>query len=216
MWDTVFKKMSSKMIPLKRRKTAPLSLWSNSHIRKSYAGEYHRHNGIRQIDFVLDPPSNVFFQLVLISWMATLSSCLIWQIISFILPPNEYGCVYAWTTLGNGPAIDLQKIPIHLFRWSSFWSWPVYKQAKFSHLGHRKPAGIHWKALMRILVQMYNWVIFLWKWARRGRYSHWRSLSGHVERIFVHKYWRGGYWQHLVSTGPSTRYSSILHMKTQK
>ena len=32
--------------------------------------------------------------------MVTLSSCLIWQIIRFILP-NEYGCVYAWTTLGN-------------------------------------------------------------------------------------------------------------------
>ena len=30
-------------------------------------------------------------------WMVTLSSCLIWQIISFILSPNEYGCVYAWT-----------------------------------------------------------------------------------------------------------------------
>ena len=42
-----------------------------------------------------------FFQLVLISWMVTLSSCLIWQIISFILPPNKYGCVYAWKTLGN-------------------------------------------------------------------------------------------------------------------
>ena len=32
--------------------------------------------------------------------MVTLSSYLIWQIISSILPPNEYGCVYAWTTLG--------------------------------------------------------------------------------------------------------------------
>ena len=53
-----------------------------------------------------------FFQLVLISWMITLSSCLIWQIISFILPPNENGCVYAWTTLGSGPAIDLQKMSI--------------------------------------------------------------------------------------------------------
>ena len=42
-----------------------------------------------------------FFQLELISWMLTLSSCLIWQIISFILPPKEYGCVYAWTTLEN-------------------------------------------------------------------------------------------------------------------
>ena len=37
-----------------------------------------------------------FFQQVLISWMVTLSSCLIWQIISFILPQNEYGCVYTW------------------------------------------------------------------------------------------------------------------------
>ena len=33
--------------------------------------------------------------------MVTLSSCLIWQIISFSLPPNEYGCVYASTTLEN-------------------------------------------------------------------------------------------------------------------
>ena len=58
------------------------------------------------------PPSTFFFQLVLISWMVTVSSYLIWQIISFILPPYEYGCVYAWTMLGSGPAIDLQKITI--------------------------------------------------------------------------------------------------------
>ena len=32
-----------------------------------------------------------FFQQVLFSWMVTLSSCLIWQIIGFILSPNEYG-----------------------------------------------------------------------------------------------------------------------------
>ena len=44
--------------------------------------------------------------------MVTLSSCLICQIISFILSPNEYGCVYVWATLGSGPAIDLQKMPI--------------------------------------------------------------------------------------------------------
>ena len=97
----------------------------------------------------------------------------------------------------------------HLFRWSSFWFWRVCKQAKLSNLGHRKPAQIHWKAdapkmshcLVRILVQRNNWTIFLRKWARRDRYSQWRSLSGHVKRIFVHKNWRGGYWQHLVSTG---------------
>ena len=33
--------------------------------------------------------------------MVTLSSCSIWQIISFVLPLNEYGCVYAGITLGN-------------------------------------------------------------------------------------------------------------------
>ena len=34
----------------------------------------------------------------------------------------------------------------HIFRWSSFRSWRVCKQAKLLHLGHRKPACIHWKA----------------------------------------------------------------------
>ena len=42
---------------------------------------------------------------------------------------------------------------------------------------------------------------FLRKWTRRGRYSQWRSLSGHVGQICVHKNWREGYWQHLVSIG---------------
>ena len=131
---------------------------------------------------------------MLISWMVTLCSCLIWQIISFILPPNEYGCVYAWTILGSGPAIDLQKMPIlakknHLFSWSLFWSRQVCKQAKLSHLGHRTPKTCH--CLVQILVKRHIWAIFLRNWARRGRYSQWRSLSGHVERIFVHKNWRG-------------------------
>ena len=76
-------------------------------------------------------------------------------------------------------------------------------------LGHRKPARVHWKAdapktshcLVRILVQRNNWATFLRKWARRGRYSQWQSLSGHVEWIFVYKNWRKEYWQHLVSNG---------------
>ena len=96
----------------------------------------------------------------------------------------------------------------HLFRWTLFWSWRVCKQEKLSHLEHRKPAHIHWKAnasktshcLVRILIQSHNWAIFLRKWARRGRYSQWQSLSFHVEWIFVYKNWRGGYWQHLVLT----------------
>ena len=63
----------------------------------------------------------------------------------------------------------------HLIRWSSFWSWREWKQAKLSHLGHRIPARIHWKVdapktihcSVRILVQRHNWAIFLRKWARR-------------------------------------------------
>ena len=55
----------------------------------------------------------------LISWMVTLSSSLIWQIISFNLPLNECGlCI---------------RLKNHLFRWSSFWSWRVSKQAKLSN-----------------------------------------------------------------------------------
>ena len=54
---------------------------------------------------------------------------------------------------------------------------------------------------VRILVRRHNWAIFVWKWARKDGYSQWRSLSGHAERIFVHKNWRGEYCQHLVSTG---------------
>ena len=119
--------------------------------------------------------------------------------------------------------IDLQKIPFlakknHLFRWSSFWFWRVCKQAKLSHLGHRKPARILWKAdaqktgdcLVRLLVQRHNWVIFLRKWASRGRYSQWRSLLGHVERIFVHTNWRGA----TCHTAEATSMFCTLLLKT--
>ena len=75
----------------------------------------------------------------------------------------------------------------HFFRLNSFWSWRVCKQLKLSHLGHRKPAYIekptHPK---RVTVWCGFWsrgIIFLRKWARKSRYSQWRSLSGHVERI---------------------------------
>ena len=73
--------------------------------------------------------------------MVTLSTCLIWQIISFILPPNEYGCGYAWTALGNITTLlwksfaDFGK-KNHLYKWSLFWPWRVCKQAKLLHLGH--------------------------------------------------------------------------------
>ena len=73
----------------------------------------------------------------------------------------------------------------HIFRWSSFWSWRVCKQV---NLWHRKPdAPKRSHCLVRILVQRHNWGIFLRKWARRGRYSQWRLLSGHVEEFLFTK-----------------------------
>ena len=107
----------------------------------------------------------------------------------------------------SGPAIDLQKMPILTKKifiwWSSFWSWRVCKQAKLSHLVHRKPVRIHWKAdvlktshcFVRILVQRHNWAIF--NGVNGDRY---RAMSTKMY-IFVHKNWRGGYWQYWVSKG---------------
>ena len=79
------------------------------------------------------------FQVLLISRMVTISSCLIWQIISFS-SAERIRLFIAWISLGN---IATLLLPIlaknHLFRWSSFWSWLVCKQAKFTHLGHSNP-----------------------------------------------------------------------------
>ena len=96
------------------------------------------------------------------------------------IPPQEYDCIYAcipfakWACDRLTEELDFAKKKNHLFRWSSFWSWRVCKQSKLSHLGHRKPACIHWKAeasktsqcLVRIFSQKHNWTIFLRKWAR--------------------------------------------------
>ena len=141
--------------------------------------------------------------------MVTLSSSLIWQIISFILPSNEHGCVFACTTLESGPSIDLKKMAI------------LAKKIIFSDEAHFGLGGYVNKQNYRIwgkenpLAYIENptlpkrdticcgfWsrdIIFFRKWIRKGRYSQWRSLSGHFVRIFFHKNWRGEYGQHLVS-----------------
>ena len=152
--------------------------------------------------YLQGPPSNVFFQLLLISWKVTLSSCLIWQIISLILPPNEYGCVYAWTTLGSGSAIDLQKMPILakkiILSDEAHFDIDGYVNKQNCCICTRthtlKTRRTQNESLFgRILVERHNWAIFLRKWAKRGSYSQWRLLSGHVKRIFVHKNWIEGY-----------------------
>ena len=138
-----------------------------------------------------------FVQLVFISWMVTLSSCLIWQIISFILPLNKYGCVYTRTTLGSGPAIDLQKLPI-LANKSSF-------QAKLSLLEHSKTVLIHWKVdakrtshcLVRILVQRHNWSIFLRKWTGEAvtvNGDHYRAMLNELLFTKIKKEDIGNIW----------------------
>ena len=57
---------------------------------------------------------------------------------------------------------------------------------------------------------------FFRKWARRNRYTQWQSLSGYFERIFVHKNWREGYWQHLVKRRyvPHSRSYRIISHRT--
>ena len=74
-----------------------------------------------------------------------------------------------------------------------------YTENPHAYIEKLTPKTSH--CLVQILAQRHNWPILLRKWARRGRYSQWQSLSGHMERIFVHKNWRWRYWQHLVSTG---------------
>ena len=134
-----------------------------------------------------------FFQLVLISWTLTLSSCLIWQIMSFILPPNEYSCVYAYTRF------DLQKMPIlakkkkkTFFQMKLILSLADMQTSKIVAFGAQK-TRIHTlkcrctqneSLFLADFVQSHNWVIFLRKWARRGRYSQWRSLSRNIETNF--------------------------------
>ena len=102
---------------------------------------------------------------MLISWMVIFSSWLIRQIISFILPPNEYGCVYAWTTLGSGPAIDLQKMSILakkiIFSDETHFDLGRYASKIIAFGAQKTPARIQWKAdasktshcLVGILVQ---------------------------------------------------------------
>ena len=144
--------------------------------------------------------------------MVKLSSFPIWHIISSA--QRIWLCMRLNFGPLSGTAIDLQKMSILakkiIFSDEAHVNLDEYvNKQNCRNWGHRKPARIHWKAdtpktshcLVRILDQRHNWAIFLRKWGRRGRYSQWRSFSGHVERICVHKNWRGGYWQHLVSTG---------------
>ena len=147
--------------------------------------------------------------------MVTLSSCLIWQIISCILAPKEYDCVCAWKTLRyvglrstykkcrlwQKKIIFSDEAHFDLGRYVNKQNCRIWgienPQANFgkpTHPNHPK----------RLTVWCRFWselgYFFYKKWAKRDRYSQWRSLSSHSERIFVHKNWRRGHWHHLVLT----------------
>ena len=119
--------------------------------------------------------------------MVTLCSCLIWQIISSILPSNEYGCIYAWNIATDCLTEDADFDRTIIFSDEAHFDLGIWgtenPQAYIEKLTHPKTSH----CLMRILVPRHNWAIFLRKWSRRGLYSQWRSLSGHAEWIFVHK-----------------------------
>ena len=95
--------------------------------------------------------------------MVTLSSCLIWQIIRFILPPNEYGCVYAWTTLGNIATLLLPFM--------------VKKKIIFSNGAHFDIGGY-------VHTYIHNWPL------QPFSQDYWPSFSHHlccVCQFFIHK-----------------------------
>ena len=120
-----------------------------------------------------------------------------------MLPPNEYDCVYVWTKLGSGPAIDLQKMPILakkiIFLDEAHFNLGGYINKQNCRIWNTENAHVYIKKPMHPK-PVTVWCGF---WSRDiiGHYSQWRSLSGYVERTFVHKNWREVYWQQLVSTG---------------
>ena len=54
-----------------------------------------------------------------------------WQIISFILPQNESGCVYAWTTRGNIAITKMQMLAKEIiFSDEAYFDLGVYVNVK--------------------------------------------------------------------------------------
>ena len=144
--------------------------------------------------------------------MVTLSSCLIWQIISFILLPNEYGGVYAWTTLGN---IATWRMIEWMMRMKIIFS----DEAHFHLGGYVNSQNCRLWGTKKTRTHSFksrhtqNESLFVADFGPESQLCNFSSKMSKemslqsmaivfvVEWIFVHKNCRGGYWQHLVSTG---------------
>ena len=128
-----------------------------------------------------------FFQLVLIPWLVRLSSCLIWQIICFILPPNEYAKrardrLTEDADFGKTKVISSDEAYFDLGGYVAKQNYHIWGTEN-PHTYIEKPMHPQWVTVWcRFWSRDIIGPFFLRKWSRRGRYSKWRSLSGHVER----------------------------------
>ena len=126
--------------------------------KKKKKNKNNNNNKKKTTVLVLGPSSNVFFQLMLISWI--LSSCLIWD-------RSTYRRCRLWKKkiiFSDEAYFDLGG---HVNK-QNYRIWATENpHAYIEKLTHPKRVT----SLVRILVQRHNWAIFLRKSARRGRYS---------------------------------------------
>ena len=114
--------------------------------------------------------------------MVTLSSCMIWPKISFILPPNEYGCVE--TSLGLR---STYKVRLDLGGYLNPHAYIVKPT-------HPKRVTVWCGYWSRDLIGPFFF---------DNEQGDAVTINGERYRVmlneFFHKNWRGGYLQHLVS-----------------
>ena len=132
--------------------------------------------------------------------VVTLSSCLIWQIISFILSPNEiYLCIRLYNA-GKYCDITLKIIVMKMiFSDEAHFDLGGYCRiwgTENPHAYIEKTTHPNW-VTVRILVQRHNWTI----WSKVRPLQSMAFVTGPCWKNFFHKNWRGRYWQHLVSAG---------------
>ena len=101
----------------------------------------------------------------------------------FVMETRKYQKTQIFCLYNNSTWFSISKYILKIYKLN-------FKQAKLLHLGHSKPARHTLKSPYpkRFTVWCGFWSrgifgsFFLRKWARRDRYSQWRSLSSHAEQ----------------------------------